>query len=119
MSRIDITTSNTTNAATPGSSPNYLGPLDYLAFITVGINEFVLINRDVATRARSLEYVDHYEHGKLLVRKQESQNRCGLGITLADTGIGYRIQAPEAPRKDYVGRLISKPGDEEDAKNSE
>lgn len=77
VSRIDITTGDMTNDATPGLSPDYLWPLDYPAFIAVGINEFVIINQDVAARARTLEYVDNYERGELRVQKEKSQNPWG------------------------------------------
>ncbi|PNB44821.1 hypothetical protein C1X73_35855, partial [Pseudomonas sp. FW305-130] len=62
--------------------------------MTVGINEFVVINQDETARLMAQEYVNNYGEGKLLVRKEKSQNPWELGITMTDTGVAYSFQAP-------------------------
>ena len=119
VSRIDVNTGDMTTAASNGLSPDYLWPLEHPAFMTVGINEFVVINQDETARLMAQEYVNNYGEGKLLIRKEKSQNPWELGITMTATGVAYSFQAPTGAGEDYVGKLIAKPGDGEDAKYSE
>lgn len=120
IARIDITTGEFSEAGLGASTPEYLWSLKKAFFASVGMNEFLIITEEgEAARALAQGYGPDGNTGKLLVRKEESQNPWDLGIMITGTGVAYNLQAPAAPGEEYVGQLIAKPGDGEDAKYSE
>ncbi|MDK8346523.1 hypothetical protein QP868_07210 [Brevibacterium sp. UMB1308A] len=120
VARIDIKTGDFSEASLGADAPEYLWSLDMAHFASVGINEFLIITEEgEVARALAQGYGPNGHEGKLLARKEESQSPWDLGIMITDTGVACSFQAPTGAGEDYVGKLIAKPGDGEDAKYSE